>query len=140
MNGEVKRGEVCENAQGLKGTEGGEMREKGWEERGPKAHERKTLILVPLWFRYFLVAFRFEVKTFIPATEPPDPRRVSEGVSERVSEWFLKGFWRGQPKDPSKRLQNAFMNPSKTFQEGVEIDDALGFPGLRKQFQGPGVL
>ena len=33
-----------------------------------------------------------------PATEPPDPRRVSEGVSEgvseRVSEGFSKGFTR----------------------------------------------
>ena len=43
-------------------------------------------------------------------------------------------------KDPSKLLQNAFKNPSKTFQEGVEIDDALGFPGLKNQLQGPGFL
>ena len=43
---------------------------------------------------------------------------------------------KGQPKDASKPLQNAFKNPSKTFQEGVEIDDALGFPGLKNQFQG----
>ena len=38
------------------------------------------------------------LKTFIPATEPPDPRRVSEGsekgVSEGVSEGFSKGFTR----------------------------------------------
>ena len=46
-----------------------------------------------------------------------------------------------QPKDPSKSLQNAFKNPSKTFQEGVEIDDVLClFPGLKNQFQGPAVL
>ena len=31
-------------------------------------------------------------KTFIPATEPPDPRRVSEGVSEGVLQGSLKGF------------------------------------------------
>ena len=63
-------------------------------------------------------------------------------------EGFLKGFSKGfskgprtyQPKNPSKPLQNAFKNPSKTFQEGVEIDDALGFPGLKNQFQAPGVL
>ena len=30
------------------------------------------------------------VKTFIPATEPPDPRRVSEGVSEGVLKGSLK--------------------------------------------------
>ena len=29
-----------------------------------------------------------------PATEPPDPRRVSEGVSEGVSQGFSKGFRR----------------------------------------------
>ena len=70
------------------------------------------------------------------ATEPPDPRRASEGVSEG----FLKGSRTFQLKDGSKPLQNAFKNPSKTFQQGVEIDDALGFPGLKSQFQGPGVL
>ena len=64
------------------------------------------------------------IKTFIPATQHPDPRRVSEGVSEGVFEWFLRGVLKGQPKDPSKPLQNAFQNPSKTFQEGAEIDDA----------------
>ena len=36
--------------------------------------------------------------------------------------------------------ESAFTNPSKTFQEGVKIDDALGFLGLKNQFQGPGVL
>ena len=35
---------------------------------------------------------------------------------------------------------NAFKNPSKNFQEGVKNDDALGFPGLENQFQGPGFL
>ena len=29
-------------------------------------------------------------------------------------------------------------NPSKSFQEGVNTEDALGFPGLKDQFQGPG--
>ena len=66
----------------------------------------------------------------------------------RIPEGFLKGSLKEsltgpctcQPKDPSKPLQNAFKNPSKTFQEGVEIDDVLGFPGLKNQFQGPGVL
>ena len=28
--------------QGLKGKEGGKMREKGWEERGPKAHSKNS--------------------------------------------------------------------------------------------------
>ena len=41
-----------------------------------------------------------------------------------------------QPKDPSKPLQNAFKNPSKTFQEGVVIDAALGFPGLKNSVPG----
>ena len=43
-----------------------------------------------------------------------------------------------QPKGPSKPLQNVFKNPSKTLQEGVEIDDALGFPGLKKSAPGTG--
>ena len=30
--------------------------------------------------------------------------------------------------ETSTKLENAFKNPSKTLQEGVEIDDALGFP------------
>ena len=55
-----------------------------------------------------------------------------------VSEGFLKGFRTCQLKDPSKPLQNAFRNPPKTFQEGVKIDDALGVPELKNEFQGPG--
>ena len=43
--------------------------------------------------------------------------RVSEGVSEEVSEEVSEGFWKGprtcQPKDPSKRLQEPFENPSR---------------------------
>ena len=68
-----------------------------------------------------------------PAAEPQDLRkgfwRVSEGVPEGVSEGSLKGPRTCQPKDPSKRLPNAFENPLKPFQEGVEIDEALGFLG-----------
>ena len=41
-----------------------------------------------------------------------------------MSEGFLKGPRTCQPKGPSKPLQNAFNTPSKTLQEGVEIDDA----------------
>ena len=55
-----------------------------------------------------------------------------------------KGFWRVSERvlvSVSRRpLPNPFKNPSKTLQEGVEINDALGFPGLKNQFQGPGVL
>ena len=50
---------------------------------------------------------RFRVKTFIPATEPLDARRVSEGVSEKAFEGLLKGFegfLKGSAEDPSKRL------------------------------------
>ena len=66
---------------------------------------------------------------------------VCEGVSEGVSEWVFEGFsYLSQPNEPLKRLRSAFKNPSKTLHEGVEIDDALGFPGLKNQFQGPGVL
>ena len=62
------------------------------------------------------------VKTFIPATEPLGFSRVSQGVSE--------GFFKGPRTFVSRRsLQNVFKNRSKTLQEGVEIDDALGFPG-----------
>ena len=76
----------------------------------------------------------WRVKTFMPAAKPPDPRRVSEGflrfsegVSEGVSEGFLKGSAEGPFKTPSKRLQEPFR---KRLQEGVEIDNALGLPGL----------
>ena len=78
------------------------------------------------------------VKTSFPATQRPDPTRVSEG--------FLKDPHRvlipvSQRKDPSKLLQNTFKNPSKTLLgSGVEIDVVLGFPGLKNQFQGPGAL
>ena len=58
----------------------------------------------------------------------PGPQKVSEGVSEGFSEGFSEA---SPPKDPSNPLQNAFKNPSKTFQEGVETDDALGFLGLK---------
>ena len=66
MKGEVKREKWCETAQGLKGKEGGEMREKGGR-KGVRKHTRKTLILVPLWFRYSLVAFQlnYEFDTHI---------------------------------------------------------------------------
>ena len=66
--------------------------------------------------------------------------RAPERVSEGVSEGFLRGPCTCQPKDPSKPLQSAFKNPSRALQEGVEIDDALGFPKLSNQLQGPGVL
>ena len=44
----MKREKWCENAQGLKGKEGGEMRENGWEERGPKAHSKNSDFSTPL--------------------------------------------------------------------------------------------
>ena len=50
----------------------------------------------------------------------------------------MKGSRSSQPKDLSKPLQNTFKNPSKTFQQGVEIDDALGFPGSKKSVPGCG--
>ena len=56
---------------------------------------------------------------------------------QKASEGFLKGPPTCQPKDPSKPLPNASRALRK---EGVEIDDVLGFPGLRDQFWGPGVL
>ena len=40
IKGEAKRWR--EREQGLKGKEGGEMRENGWEERGPKAHSKTS--------------------------------------------------------------------------------------------------
>ena len=70
------------------------------------------------------------LKTFIPATEPPDPRRVSEGFQKGSLKGSLKGFKRVFEGVSRRTLQNPFKNPSKTLQEGVEIDDALGFPRL----------
>ena len=54
------------------------------------------------WERWWKMAL-FSRLSF-PATEPPDPRRVCEGVSERVSEGFLIPVSR-------RTLQNAFKNP-----------------------------
>ena len=51
-----------------------------------------------------------------------------EGVAEGVSEG---SSYLSQPNNPRKPQRNTFKNPSKTFQEGVKIDDALGFRGLK---------
>ena len=49
MKGEVKRGEVVRECTGPEGEKGGrEMREKGWEERGPKAHLKNSNFSTPL--------------------------------------------------------------------------------------------
>ena len=52
-----------------------------------------------------------------------------------MSEEFLKGAQRVLVLVSQRTLQNPFKTPSRTlrkpFQEGVEIDDALGFPGLK---------
>ena len=91
------------------------------------------------------------VKTFISFYRTPGPQKVLKGfwrvfwgISEGVSEGVLKGrvgsLYLSQPKGPSQHPQNAFKSPSKAFHEGVEIDDALGFPGLKNQFHNPGVL
>ena len=98
-------------------------------------------------FRYFLqilggssyqIAHKYWRKNKKSSGEPPvgmaprNCRFLSLVVVERALSTC-------QPKDPSKALQIAFRNPSKSFQEGIEIDDALGFPGLKNQFQGPGL-
>ena len=44
----MKRVEVVESEQDLKGKEGGKMRENGWEERGPKAHSRNSDLGTPM--------------------------------------------------------------------------------------------
>ena len=83
-------------------------------------------------------------KTFIPAKEPSNARRVSEGslkgslkgVSERVSEGVSKGLEGVSRRTLQNALQNAFKNPLKTLQEGVKIDDAVGFPWLQKSVPG----
>ena len=58
-----------------------------------------------------------------PATEPPDPRRVSEGFNPRTPEGFQKGFRRvseGFSKGFRRVLEGVsrgpFANPSKTLQ------------------------
>ena len=53
VKGEVKGQKWWESEQGLKGKQGGKMREKGWEERGPKAHSFGTPVI-----SYSLVAFQ----------------------------------------------------------------------------------
>ena len=75
---------------------------------------------------------RLQFPAFHSCYRTPGPQKGSEG--------FLQGPRTCQLKVPSKPLQNAFKNPSKTFQGGAEINDASGFPGLKNQFQDPGVL
>ena len=79
MKGEVKRGEVVGEWTGPEGKRGGKMRGKGWERK----HTRKTLILVPLWFRYPLVAYQIIA----------DPEK---GFRELISEKLLILLW-GRP-------------------------------------------
>ena len=71
-------------------------------------------------------------------------RRVSKGFQKgslkgslNGSLKGLEGFLKGSAEGPFQKTQNAFKNPPKTLPEGIEIDDALGFPGLQNQFQGP---
>ena len=70
---------------------------------------------------------RTKPQDFHSCYRTPGPQKGFTRVLEEVSEGFLKGFRRGQPKDPSKPLQ--FKMPSRTLQEGVDIDDTLGLPG-----------
>ena len=46
-----------ESEQGLKGKEGGKMKGKGWEERGPKAYSKNSDLGCPL-IGYSLVALK----------------------------------------------------------------------------------
>ena len=48
MKGEVKRGEVVRECTGPEGERGGRNEEKGWEERGPKAHSKNSDFSTPL--------------------------------------------------------------------------------------------
>ena len=59
--GEVRRGEVVGEWTGTEGERGGKMREKGWGERGPKAHSKNSDFGTPM-IRYSLVAFRIVVR------------------------------------------------------------------------------
>ena len=122
-----------ESEQGLKEKEGGRMREKGCEERARK-HSRKTLILIPLWFRCSLVAFQETLKPFPLFLTAPDTGSVPLGVSgpflrgyrmsKKVSpgvsgtrEWYALGtFWfgSGSAKAESwlclRKLKNAWVS------------------------------
>ena len=68
-----------------KGKEGGKMREKWVGGKGP----RKTLILVPLWFRYSLVAFQVS-RTYQPPQSLLNWSKVSDSLSEGVQKVSLK--------------------------------------------------
>ena len=48
MKGEVKRGEVVRECTGPEGERGGRNEEKGWEERGAKAHSKNSDFSTPL--------------------------------------------------------------------------------------------
>ena len=69
------------------------MRVKGWEERGPKAHS-KTQILIPLWFRYSLVAFQkvsmFSQKNVAFSRTGLRIGLISEGAEHGFGEYGFK--------------------------------------------------
>ena len=65
-------------------------------ERWQNAGARKTPFLPSLENGISSPKIPIPSRLSFPATEPPDPRRVSEGVSERVSEGFsFEGSWKG---------------------------------------------
>ena len=85
-----------------RGKRGGRNEGKKGGRKGVRKHTRKTLILVPLWFRYSLVAFQK------PTTEFAQPRlsRAKRGRSQRggtnlVVCLFLYG--RSPPRHPHDR-------------------------------------
>ena len=64
------------------------MDPQGWTHRGNHEHCRRAdSVLV-----WGLQVGDKTVKTCIPATEPPDPRRVSEGSLKGSLKASLKGF------------------------------------------------
>ena len=86
-------------------------------------------------------------KTVIPATEPPDPRRVFEGFLKGSLKGSLKGFEgssylsaEGLFRTPSKSLREPFENPfqkvSKSRMRWASRGLKISFPGSRGPLAG----
>ena len=101
MKGEVKRGEVVRECTRPEGERGGGKWGKrvGGERRGARKGTRKTLILVPLWFRYSLVTFQQTRQSNAAlrlkgVMEVAGDLRFWAAISEPETPSFCGEFWR----------------------------------------------
>ena len=92
---------------------------------------------VPIWETKIIL------KTFSPVTEPPDPRRVSEGFLKGSLKGSLKGFWRflkGSAEEPFKTPSKPLQEPFETSSRRRRTRWCVRLPGALKSVPRSGVL